>query len=78
MIKIIKDGQKEFIANCNVCGCQFSYDVGDISFGSVPCPCCGHYYMHKNIIPATIETLQEYSITTTDPKSIPINATAKL
>lgn len=78
MIKIIKDGQKEFIGNCNICGCQFSYDIDDIPLGSVPCPCCGHYYVHKNIIPDTAEILQEYSITTTDPKSIPISATAKL
>lgn len=47
MIKIIKDGQKEFIGICNTCGCQFSYDVSDISFDSVSCPCCGHYYVHK-------------------------------
>lgn len=78
MIKIIKDGQKEFVGNCNICGCQFSYDITDVSLGSVPCPCCGHYYVHKNVITNSTEVLQEYSITTTDPKNIPVSVTAKL
>lgn len=47
MIKIIKEGQKEFVGNCNDCGCEFSYDIHDVALGSVPCPCCGHYYVHK-------------------------------
>jgi len=47
MIKIIKDGQKEFIAKCNTCGCEFSYELMDISIGSqVECPYCGHYVPH--------------------------------
>lgn len=47
MIKIIKDGQKEFIAKCPTCGCEFSYQLDDIGFGSVVCPCCGRYVAHK-------------------------------
>lgn len=48
MIKIIKDGQKEFIAKCPTCGCEFSYQLVDIGLGgSVVCPCCGHYVAHK-------------------------------
>ena len=47
MIKIIKDGQKDFIAKCQTCGCEFSYQLGDIGFGSVVCPCCGRYVAHK-------------------------------
>ena len=47
MIKIIKDGQKEFTAKCDTCGCEFSYQFVDIKLGSVVCPCCGHYVAHK-------------------------------
>ena len=47
MIKIIKDGQKEFIAKCSTCGCEFSYQLIDIKLGSIVCPCCGHYVAHK-------------------------------
>ena len=47
MIKIIKDGQKDFIAKCPTCGCEFSYQLVDIGLGSVTCPYCGHYVAHK-------------------------------
>ena len=47
MIKIIKDGQKEFTAKCDTCGCEFSYQLVDIGLGSVTCPCCGGYVAHK-------------------------------
>lgn len=47
MIKIIKDGQKEFIGKCRTCGCEFSYQLTDLSLGSVVCPCCGGYVAHK-------------------------------
>ena len=47
MIKIIKDGQKEFIAKCSTCGCEFSYQLIDIGLGSVTCPCCGGRVAHK-------------------------------
>lgn len=47
MIKIIKDGQKEFIAKCRTCGCEFSYQLIDVKLSSVVCPCCGHYVAHK-------------------------------
>lgn len=47
MIKIIKDGQKDFIAKCLTCGCEFSYQLGDIGLNSVMCPCCGHYVAHR-------------------------------
>ena len=47
MIKIIKDGQKDFIAKCSTCGCEFSYQLGDIGGGWVLCPCCGGYVAHK-------------------------------
>lgn len=47
MIKIIKDGQKDFIAKCETCGCEFSYQLVDIGLNSVVCPCCGGYVAHK-------------------------------
>ena len=47
MIKIIKDGQKEFTTKCDTCGCEFSYQLVDIGLGSVVCPCCGGYVAHK-------------------------------
>ena len=47
MMKIIKEGQKEFIAKCSTCGCEFSYQLTDIKLGSIVCPCCGHYVAHK-------------------------------
>ena len=47
MIKIIKDGQKEFTTKCPTCGCEFSYQLVDIGLGSVTCPCCGGYVAHK-------------------------------
>ena len=47
MIKIIKDGQKEFIAKCSTCGCEFSYQLIDVKLSSVVCPCCGNYVAHK-------------------------------
>ena len=47
MIKIIKDGQRDFIAKCATCGCEFSYQLVDIGLGSVTCPYCGHYVAHK-------------------------------
>ena len=47
MIKIIKDGQKDFVAKCPTCGCEFSYQLRDIGLNSVVCPCCEHYVAHK-------------------------------
>lgn len=47
MIKIIKDGQKNFITKCLTCGCEFSYQLADVELNSVKCPCCGGYVAHK-------------------------------
>lgn len=47
MIKIIKNGQKDFVAKCSTCGCEFSYQLVDITLSSVVCPCCGGYVAHK-------------------------------
>lgn len=48
MIKIIKDGRKDFIAVCDSCGCDFSYQTEDIRGSSVACPCCGFYVSHSS------------------------------
>ena len=47
MIKVIKDGQRDFIAKCPTCGCEFSYQLIDIGVNSVVCPCCGGHVAHK-------------------------------
>lgn len=46
MIKIIKEGKKEFITTCSTCRCKFSYELNDISFNSVICPFCKHCVAH--------------------------------
>lgn len=56
MIKIIKDGQKDFIAKCPTCGCEFSYQLIDIGLGSVVCPCCGNYVVHKRFEDLSLAT----------------------
>lgn len=56
MIKIIKDGQKDFITKCPTCGCEFSYQLVDIGLGSVVCPCCGHYVAHKEFEEPSLAT----------------------
>lgn len=56
MIKIIKDGQKDFIAKCPTCGCEFSYQLADIEISSVVCPCCGHYVAHKEFEEPSLST----------------------
>ena len=70
MIKIIKDGQKEFTAKCDTCGCEFSYQLVDIGLGSVVCPCCGGYVAHR------INGPEEPSFSTTFPYKIAPSSTA--
>ena len=45
MIKIIKEGVKEFHATCPFCSCEFTYEREDVHDGMVGgimnCPCCG-------------------------------------
>lgn len=51
-IKIIKEGQKEFHAICETCGCEFTYEISDLKLSSslnkIPCPTCGKDYYHKS------------------------------
>lgn len=50
MIKIIKEGKKEFKAICPICGCEFSYELEDLqqtpTYKIVKCPCCGQEIIH--------------------------------
>lgn len=53
MIKIIKSGKKEFHATCSNCGCEFTYELEDLSkpdyLGAiyyVKCPECGITILH--------------------------------
>lgn len=47
MIKIIKPGKKEFTAICDKCGCEFTYELSDLSLNNyVPCPECHYGYLH--------------------------------
>ena len=41
MIKVIKEGIKEFHATCPFCYCEFTYEKEDAYNGIVSCPCCG-------------------------------------
>ena len=70
MIKIIKDGQKEFTTKCGTCGCEFSYQFVDIKLGSVVCPCCGDYVAHR------INEPDEPSFSTACPYKITPSSTA--
>lgn len=52
MVKIIKHGQKEFYATCDMCGCEFTYELSDLklscALNKVACPTCGKEYYHKS------------------------------
>ena len=41
MIKIIKEGIKEFNITCPFCYCEFTFEKEDVPNGVVKCPCCG-------------------------------------
>jgi hypothetical protein len=46
MKKIIKPGKKEFFITCPKCGCQFTYEISDVTLNSVQCPDCFNYVAH--------------------------------
>lgn len=51
MIKVIKEGKKIFQTTCYRCGCEFSYELDDLSVGmlmaeSVKCPSCNTDVYH--------------------------------
>lgn len=47
MIKIIKGGKKQFVAVCETCAAEFSYEIDDVIGRTVRCPCCGEYCRHN-------------------------------
>lgn len=50
MIKIIKPGnKKEYIKTCPKCGCEFSYELEDISYLHITCPCCKYSMQHSEL-----------------------------
>lgn len=53
MIKIIKEGKKEFNAVCTTCGCEFSYELNDlkkgIAYSTIKCPYCGDEIVHSDV-----------------------------
>ena len=48
MKTIIKEGKREFIGRCKHCGCEFKYELEDVSFWSVQCPCCDYFICHED------------------------------
>ena len=55
MIKIIKQGVKEFHMICPYCGCEFTYENEDVCNSEVICPCCLTNLPHKGVI-GTVNT----------------------
>jgi len=46
MIEVIKQGH--FIMECDKCGCEFTYNLSDLSSTDyIDCPCCGKSLYHK-------------------------------
>lgn len=46
-IEILKEGQTKFTGFCPYCGCEFTYELEDISISDlVTCPCCGKLILH--------------------------------
>ena len=46
MIKIIKEGHKQFRDTCFKCGCEYIYELEDIDKDYVKCPQCGTKNAH--------------------------------
>ena len=74
-IKIIKEGKKEYYMTCSQCGCQFTYELEDIGYGSsIDCPCCGKSLYHNGYFitvsnPLKDSTLPIITIDTVDNKN---------
>lgn len=48
-IKILKEGKSNFITKCNICGCEFSYDLSDLDVTKrVACPHCHNDVLHDD------------------------------
>ena len=53
MKKILVRGKRVFRATCDICGCEFVYDLDELIHDSytsfvkgVNCPCCEHHIPH--------------------------------
>ena len=64
MAKVIKPGKKEFIGNCNRCGCEFSYTLEELKaqypLKFIHCPECGDEYYHPDQSSSSNETMVDY------------------
>lgn len=53
-IKITKPGQKEFRGFCKWCGCEFTYEISDLTLSATSdklnCPTCGKNYYHSPMV----------------------------
>ncbi len=53
-IKITKPGQKEFHGFCTWCGCEFTYEISDLTLSATGnklyCPTCGKDYFHQSMV----------------------------
>jgi hypothetical protein len=60
MIKVIKHGRRglTFKTTCEVCGCEFTYELCDIEGNSVLCPDCWSWVTDKKRQPVEDLTLQ--------------------
>lgn len=57
MIRIIKEGKKVFTRICGKCGCEFSYELDDLTgSGIIYCPCCYNLLTHIGV-PATSDVV---------------------
>lgn len=53
MIKVIEHGKADYVAECDKCGCKFSYEIRDVVGGTVRCPDCGGHARHDRIFNGT-------------------------
>ncbi len=61
MIRIIKPGMQEFYAFCAHCGCEFTYELSDISLsGTCRCPTCKKDYYHPNRTYPSTKASEQY------------------
>lgn len=50
MIKIIKEGHKQYRNTCFKCGCEYSYELEDVHKDGTQCPQCGTKNCHSHKI----------------------------
>ena len=50
MIKVVEHGKADYIAQCDNCGCKFSYDIREVRIGTVKCPDCYAFVRHDRAL----------------------------